>query len=76
MSEIMSAGIALMVIGMTVVFVFLTLLIVITHGMARIVQRFFAEQPVATTASDANLIDTHTVAAISAALHQHRSNRN
>jgi len=76
MSEMMSAGVDLMLIGMTIVFAFLALLIVMVNTMTAVIQRYFPEQPV-NTISPASASTSHTdagvIAAISAAVHQYRN---
>ena len=45
MTELMSSGIELMFAGMTIVFLFLTMLVGAINLMSSLVQRFFPEQP-------------------------------
>jgi oxaloacetate decarboxylase gamma subunit len=73
MTELMSSGVELMFAGMGIVFLFLTMLVVAINIMSSLVQRFFpdAPAPVATTVSSG--IDKSVIAAITAAVHQHRS---
>ena len=73
-----TAGLELMVIGMGTVFVFLTLLVVATKTMSVVVQRF-APLPLTRlpqTRAESSTPSAEEVAAITAALHQHRTNRN
>ncbi len=75
MTELMSSGIELMLVGMTIVFLFLTMLVGAINAMTSLVQRFFPEaQPTALTVPNAIIgTDKSTIAAITAALHQYRS---
>jgi len=76
MSEMMSSGVELMLIGMTIVFAFLALLIVMVNIMTAVIQRFFPEQPInAITPASASTshTDAGVIAAISAAVHQYRN---
>jgi oxaloacetate decarboxylase gamma subunit len=78
MDPIFSAGLELMLIGMGTVFVFQTVLVMATKTMSVIVQKF-APLPlklVPQTATDTSAPSTEEVAAITAALHQHRTIRN
>jgi len=74
MTELMSSGVELMFVGMGIVFMFLTMLVVVINIMSSLVLRFFPEAPplipviTATGASDKSVI-----AAITAAVHQHRT---
>jgi oxaloacetate decarboxylase gamma subunit len=74
MTELMSSGIELMLLGMGIVFLFLTMLVVVINIMAGLIQRFFPE-PQATTLTVPTIatgIDKSTIAAISAAVHAYR----
>ena len=71
-ASLMSEGIELMLLGLGTVFVFLTLLVIITTGMSSLVQKYLPE-PVPVTSSNSNKLDQNTLlAVISAAIHQHR----
>ena len=78
MTELMSRGIELMLVGMGIVFLFLTMLVVAINIMSAVVQRLFPDAP-ASAAATANTmvavggIDKSISAAITAAVHQHRS---
>ena len=77
MAEMMSSGIELMFAGMGIVFLFLTMLVVAINMMSSLLQRFFPDAPtsqvaVATTSVSSG-IDKSIIAAITAAVHQHRS---
>ena len=78
MDPIFIAGLELMLIGMGTVFVFLTVLVVATKLMSVLVQRFGPVPQVLVPSSIADGTDpsAEEVAAITAALHQHRLNRN
>jgi len=76
MSEMMSTGVELMLIGMTIVFAFLALLIVMVNIMTAVIQRYFPEQPISTVSpasASASHTDAGVIAAISAAVHQYRN---
>lgn len=72
MAELMSSGVELMIVGMGIVFTFLTLLVVAINGMSSVIQRFFPEEPKAVKVAKIDT-DKATVAAITAAVHQYRS---
>jgi oxaloacetate decarboxylase gamma subunit len=74
MTELMSSGIELMFAGMGIVFLFLAMLVVAINIMSSLVQRFFPDTPVLVVAAPVSgSIDKSTIAAITAAVHQHRS---
>lgn len=79
-SAIINQGLELMLFGMGTVVVFLSLLVLATTMMSRVVARFFPEpepQPVAPTTppTDAAMDDSTLVAVISAAIAHHRRKR-
>lgn len=69
MSELLQQGFELMAVGMGTVFFFLTLLVFATAGMSSLIRRFFPV-PVPTARSD--LDQAQHIAAIAAAITQHR----
>lgn len=76
MIEQLNIGFELMLIGMGIVFLFLVALIFVVNLMSSIVIRFFPEVPerqtvIPTKSSEAN--EKSIIAAISAAVHQHRA---
>jgi oxaloacetate decarboxylase gamma subunit len=76
MTELMSRGIELMLVGMGIVFLFLTMLVVAINIMSSLVQRFFPDAPTPTMGATPIVsggIDKSIIAAITAAVHQHRS---
>jgi oxaloacetate decarboxylase gamma subunit len=74
MTEMMSSGVELMFAGMGIVFVFLTMLVGAINVMSSLVQRFFPDIPVIGAANSVSSgIDKNIIAAISAAVHQHRN---
>ena len=60
--DVLSAGVELMLVGMSTVFVFLTLLVLAMRAMSALVQRYLPDH-------DAN---TEELAAIASAVHQYR----
>jgi oxaloacetate decarboxylase gamma subunit len=72
MTEMMSSGVELMFAGMGIVFLFLTMLVVAINIMSSLVQRFFPDAPTLATNVSSG-IDKSIIAAITAAVHQHRS---
>ena len=74
MTEMMSSGVELMFAGMSIVFLFLTMLVVAINIMSSLVQRFFPEAPgMGSSATVSSGIDKSVIAAITAAVHQYRS---
>ena len=71
MNEMLSAGIELMLIGMGIVFSFLTMLVLAITGMSTIIQRYFPDAPQVHPAGKA-IDDAGVVAAITAAVQQYR----
>ena len=72
MTELMSSGIELMFAGMTIVFLFLTMLVGAINLMSSLVQRFFPEQPTMLHVTTGG-VDKSVIAAITAAVHQYRN---
>ena len=82
-NSIVSQGVELMLYGMGTVVVFLALLVVITSAMSAIVNRYFPEAPVPVAVPSAGRksgpaaqVDGELVAAVSAAIAQHRRRNN
>ncbi len=76
MSEMMSSGVEIMLIGMAIVFAFLALLVVMVNIMTTVVQRFFPEQTINSitpSSASASHTDADVIAAITAAVHQYRN---
>jgi oxaloacetate decarboxylase gamma subunit len=76
MAELMSDGLELMFAGMGIVFLFLTMLVYAINIMSGLVQRYFPEEPatgMSIPVSTNTAIDKSHIAAITAAVHQHRS---
>jgi oxaloacetate decarboxylase gamma subunit len=73
MTELITSGVELMLVGMGIVYAFLAMLIAAIQVMAALVARFFPEPP-ATDIPVQTVIDKSSVAAISAAIHQYRIN--
>ncbi|WP_414982134.1 OadG family protein [Congregibacter sp.] len=80
-ANLFSQGFELLVYGMGTVIVFLTLLVFATRLMSLFIQRFFPEAPIAVSKRvaeppQASLTPSpELVAAIAAAVHQHRHRR-
>ena len=68
-ADLMTQGLELMLVGMGTVFVFLTALVFATTLMSRLVLRF---QPAAVQPATMDEISEEEVAAITAAISQHR----
>ncbi len=73
MNEMLSSGIELMLIGMGIVYGFLTMLVVAIGAMSSFVQRFFPEMPSVHPAFVKPGDDPGVIAAITAAVHQYRN---
>jgi oxaloacetate decarboxylase gamma subunit len=74
MTEMMSSGVELMLAGMTIVFLFLGMLVGAINIMSSLVQRFFPDaQLLVPVTKVPGGIDKSIVAAITVAVHQHRS---
>lgn len=80
-NALIEQGVELMLFGMGTVFVFLALLVACTTLMSSLLQKYFPEEALAVkpnvkkTAAASGSVDANTVAAISAALHQHRKSK-
>ncbi|MEI6543358.1 MAG: OadG family transporter subunit [Methylococcales bacterium] len=73
MAEMMSSGVELMFAGMGIVFLFLTMLVYAVNIMSVLVQRFFPDAPISGISTSLSPgIDKSVIAAITAAVHQHR----
>ncbi len=73
MAEMMSSGVELMFAGMGIVFLFLTMLVYAVNIMSTVIQRFFHDVPVSGMSAPLSTgIDKSVIAAITAAVHQHR----
>lgn len=78
MNEILNNGLQLMMIGMVIVFAFLSLLVIMINIMAWAIQCFFPEEPIALTPPSASThhtntnIDANIIVTISTAIHQYR----
>ena len=73
MTEMLSTGIELMLIGMIVVFLFLVLLILLVNFMSAIILRFFPAETVATESPISPSGNQQVTAAIAAAIKHYRS---
>ena len=81
MTEAFDAGLELMAVGMGIVFLFLFTLILTANAMSKLVQHFYPEpelvaintSAIATTGVTAT--EASVVAAITAAVHQYRSEK-
>ena len=76
---IVDQGLELMLFGMSTVVLFLTLLVIMTVGMSRFINRFFPEAEIEAAAASSRpreqLADQELIAVISAAIHRHRSGK-
>jgi oxaloacetate decarboxylase (Na+ extruding) subunit gamma len=76
MSEMVAAGVELMVTGMAIVFIFLAALVVAVNLLAKLVERFFSVQQVSNSSAPASISseanNAGIVAAITAAVTQYR----
>ncbi len=70
-SELFNSGLHLMYYGMGVVFIFLTLLFVLTVGMSATVRRFLPD-PLAVSQHSIRL-DAEQISVITAAIHRYRN---
>lgn len=59
--------------GMTIVFLFLTMLVGAINLMSFLVQRFFPETPITAIHVPTGGVDKNVIAAITAAVHQYRN---
>ncbi|NKB35422.1 MAG: oxaloacetate decarboxylase [Pseudomonadales bacterium] len=75
MENLVSQGFELAIFGMGTVFVFLTLLILVTHGMSLLVQKYEPELPKTAAQTATQKVDRHLLAVITAAISEHRSKR-
>lgn len=76
MSEMLSSGVELMLIGMFIVFSFLALLVLLVSKMTLLVEKYFPEDTILNmpmTSATTNETDSGIIAAISAAVHQYRN---
>ena len=74
MNELMS-GLSLMLVGMSTVFCFLTLLVICINISSKVINRFWPEE-LASTEASAKTTNDDVVAAITAAVHQYRNKHN
>ena len=76
---LLQQGFELMLFGMGTVFVFLTLLVIATAIMSRLVQKFFPEleleTPATAAAAPSGATDPKLIAIIKAAIDQHRGKK-
>lgn len=78
MTELMTSGIELMMVGMGLVFLFLAMLVLAINLMSALVQRYFPDAPPVTSTARAPFsaeagVEGGVIAAISAAVHQYRT---
>lgn len=73
MENLVSQGFELAIFGMGTVFVFLTLLILATHCMSLLVQKFEHETSNQAVLAETQIDDHHLLTIISAAIAQHKN---
>ena len=77
MTDSLLAGEQLMLLGMSVVFIFLAMLVLAVNVMSKLVRRFYPETetttPTNSIAVKSSGADAGVVAAITAAVHSHRN---
>ncbi len=74
-AELFREGVVLTCLGMGVVFAFLSLLVVVTSAMSRLLEHFYPEPPPVVAAvrqGGSPMADPQLLAVITAAIHQHR----
>ncbi|MFL2856153.1 MAG: OadG family protein [Pseudohongiellaceae bacterium] len=76
MENLVSQGFEIAIFGMGTVFMFLTLLILATHGMSLLVQKYEAKISKNTAHTATQKVDRNLLAIISRAIAQHRNTRN
>lgn len=80
MAELLASGVELMIVGMGIVYLFLTMLVMLMSMTSAFLQRFFPAKPPSppgTPSSGASAaIDKRTVAAITAAVYEYRKKYN
>lgn len=80
-TELLLEGVELMFIGLAAVFIFLLMLVLVISAMSKILNRFFPEAIVVPKVASkpaavvAGSVDPELVAAIGAAIKQHRARR-
>ena len=75
-NTLLEQGVGLMLYGMSTVFLFLALLVIAMTAMSYLLARFASPNGSgATSAATSNELDDAVVAAITAALHQHRQRK-
>lgn len=75
MENLVGQGFELAIFGMGTVFVFLTLLIMATHGMSLLVQKSAPELPKTAVKTATQKVDRRLLEIIAAAVAQHRNER-
>lgn len=76
MENLVNRGFELAIFGMGTVFIFLALLIIATHGMSLLVQKYEQEPPRTSVKAVTQKVDRHLFNVISAAIGKHRDERN
>jgi len=76
MENLVSQGFEIAIFGMGTVFMFLTLLILATHCMSLLVQKYEAKISKNTADTATQKVDRNLLAIISRAIAQHRNTRN
>jgi len=74
MTELLTSGIELMMVGMGIVFVFLAMLVFAIKLMSSMILRYFPDAPAqGRPRAGAAIPDTQLIAAISTAVHRYRN---
>jgi len=73
MTALLNSGLELMLVGMGIVFAFLSMLVFAIKGMSALILRHFPDAPAVARSKPEAKADQDTIAAISAAVHHYRN---
>ncbi|PPD05363.1 MAG: sodium pump decarboxylase subunit gamma [Methylobacter sp.] len=75
MAALIADGVELMVVGMSIVFIFLAMLVLVINFVSGLIQRYLPEPTVVPVAvrKSTGAVEQQTIAAITAAVHQYRA---